>query len=167
MTLAKCVFGFSAVVFYGHLSKQGKTMKTWEKTREQNLASHSSGRYHALAFANGKEIWKSLLTSHFSVAKSRLAEFLKEHREKQAAGSIEASAKMTFADALKIHQQKQADNLNIKPSTRHYWNQVFVSLMKSWPGLGGAWSPAHHDHGLQGIRGPSARRLHPPATTTP
>src|SRR5206468_1660919 len=23
----------------------------------------------------------------------------------------------------------------IKPSTRHYWNQIFVALLKSWPGL--------------------------------
>jgi integrase len=47
----------------------------------------------------------------------------------------EASAKTTFGEALKIHQQNQADDVTIKPSTRHYWNQVFVALLKSWPGL--------------------------------
>ena len=60
-------------------------MKTWEKTREQNLVRHKSGRYYARTFGNGKEIWKSLRTAHFSVAKARLAEFLRDHREKQAA----------------------------------------------------------------------------------
>jgi hypothetical protein len=25
--------------------------------------------------------------------------------------------------------------VTIKPSTRHYWKQVFVALLKSWPGL--------------------------------
>src|SRR5947207_5700764 len=110
-------------------------MNTWEKTREQNLVRHTSGRYYARAFGNGKEIWKSLRTSHFSVAKSRLAEFLKEHREKQAAGASEGSAKMTFGEALAIHKQNQADDVTIKPTTRHYWNQVFTALIKSWPGL--------------------------------
>lgn len=110
-------------------------MKTWEKTKEQNLVRHTSGRYYARAFANGKEIWKSLKTSHFSVAKARLAEFMREHHEKQAASAGEASAKMTFGEALKVHQQNQADDVTIKPSTRHYWNQIFVSVLKSWPGL--------------------------------
>ncbi len=110
-------------------------MKTWEKTREQNLVRHSSGGYYARAFGNGKEIWKSLKTSHFSVAKARLAEFLKEHRDKQAASSGDGSAKMTFAQALAIHQQNQADDVKLKPATRHYWNQIFVALFKSWPEL--------------------------------
>jgi integrase len=42
---------------------------------------------------------------------------------------------MTFCEALKIHQQNQADDVTIKPTTRHYWNQIFVALLKSWPGL--------------------------------
>lgn len=110
-------------------------MKTWEKTREHNLVRHKSGRYYARTFNNNKEIWKSLRTAHFSVAKARLAEFLREHREKQSVGVSEASAKMTFGQALKIHQQNQADDVTIKPTTRHYWNQVFAALLKSWPGL--------------------------------
>jgi integrase len=110
-------------------------MKTWEKTREQNLVRHKSGRYYARTFNNNKEIWKSLRTAHFSVAKARLAEFLREHRETQVHGVSEASAKMTFGEALKTHQQNQTDDVTIKPSTRHYWKQVFVALLKSWQGL--------------------------------
>jgi integrase len=110
-------------------------MKTWEKTREQNLVRHKSGRYYARTFNNNKEIWKSLRTAHFSVAKARLAEFLREHRETQVHGLSEASAKMTFGEALKIHQQNQADDVTIKPTTRHYWKQIFVALLKTWPGL--------------------------------
>ena len=109
--------------------------KTWEKTREQNLLRHKSGRYYARTFANNKEIWKSLRTTHFSVAKARLAEFLREHREKQVDGLSAASAKMTFGEALQIHEQNLADDVTIKPSTRHYWKQVFAALLKSWPSL--------------------------------
>jgi hypothetical protein len=50
-------------------------------------------------------------------------------------GNGEVSGKMTFGEALKIHQQNQADDVTIKPATRHYWNQIFVALLKSWPGL--------------------------------
>jgi integrase len=116
--------------------KPHKSTKTWQKTRKPNLLRHKSGRYYARAFADGKEFWKSLNTSHLSVAQARLAEFLKEHRERISNGNGEASAKMTFGEALKIHQQNQADDVTIKASTRHYWNQIFVALLKSWPGLG-------------------------------
>ena len=109
--------------------------KSWEKTKVQNLVRHKSGRYYARTFANNKEIWKSLRTDHFSVAKARLAEFLREHREKQAAVANHSSAKMTFEEALAIHLQNLDDDVTIKPTTRHYWKQVFTSLLKSWPGL--------------------------------
>ncbi len=92
-------------------------------------------RYYARTFGNNKEIWKSLRTDHLSVAKARLAEFLREQREKQASTANHSSAKMTFAEALAIHLQNLADNVEIKPSTRHYWRQIFVALLKSWPGL--------------------------------
>ena len=112
-----------------------KATKTWQKTRKPNLLRHKSGRYYARAFAGGKEVWQSLKTSHYSVAQAKLAEFLKEHRERVSNGNGEVSAKMTFGEALKIHQQNQADDVTIKPTTRHYWNQIFVALLKSWPGL--------------------------------
>jgi integrase len=115
--------------------KLRKSTKTWQKTRKPNLLRHKSGRYYARAFADGKEVWRSLKTSHFSVAEARLAEFLKEHRERRSNGNCEVSAKITFREALRIHQQNQADDVTIKPTTRHYWKQIFVALLKSWPGL--------------------------------
>ncbi|PYL59079.1 MAG: hypothetical protein DMF30_00510 [Verrucomicrobia bacterium] len=116
-------------------SEKTTPVKTWEKTSQQNLVRHKSGRYYARTFNNNKEIWKSLRTSHFSVAKARLAEFLRQHREKQVAAANHSSARITFAEALAIHLQNLADDVTIKPSTRHYWKQVFTSLLKSWPGL--------------------------------
>jgi integrase len=118
--------------------KPRKSTKTWQKTRKPNLLRHKSGRYYARAFAGGKEVWKSLKTSHYSVAEAKLAEFLKEHRVCVSNGNSEVSAKITFGEALKIHRQNQADQVEtnqIKPSTLHYWDQIFVALLKSWPGL--------------------------------
>src|SRR5512133_3471611 len=84
------------------LVKQRKPTKTCEKTRLQNLLRHKSGRYYARAFANGKEVWRSLKTSHFSVAQARLAEFLKEHRQRVSNGNGQVSAKMTFGEGAAI-----------------------------------------------------------------
>jgi integrase len=117
------------------LVKQRKPTKTWERTRLQNLIRHKSGRYYARAFAGGKEVWKSLKTSHFSVAEAKLAEFLKEYRERRSNGNGEVSAKMTFGEAAVIHLRNLDDNLSIKPRTRDYWRECLAALQKSWPGL--------------------------------
>ena len=115
--------------------KQCKPAKTWERTRLQNLVRHKSGRYYARAFAGGKEVWKSLKTSHFSVAQAKLAEFLREHRERIGNANGEVSAKMTFGEAAAIHLQNLDDSARIKPRTRDYWREVLAALQKSWPGL--------------------------------
>ena len=117
------------------LVKQCKPTKTWERTRLQNLVRHKSGRYYARAFAGGKEVWKSLKTSHFSVAQAELAEFLKEHRERVSNGNGEVSAKMTFGEAAAIHLRNLDDNLSIKRRTRDYWRECLAALERSWPGL--------------------------------
>jgi integrase len=115
--------------------KQHKPTKIWQRTRLQNLLRHKSGRYYARAFASGKEVWKSLKTSHFSVAQARLTEFLKEHRKRVSHSNGEGSAKMTFGEAAEIHLRNLDENLGIKPGTRHYWRQRLAALVKGWPGL--------------------------------
>jgi hypothetical protein len=91
------------VLFYGRLCEAAQTHETWETTRLQNLVRHKSGRYYARAFAGGKEFWKSLRTSHFSIAQARLTEFLKDHRERYHSAPVggTASARMTFGEAVR------------------------------------------------------------------
>src|SRR5436309_1575817 len=115
--------------------KLRKSTKTWQKTRKPNLLRHKSGRYYARAFADGKEVWKSLKTSHLSVAQAKLGEFLKEHRKRQSHRNGEVSAKMTFREAAEIHLRNLDDNLRIKPRTRDYWRECLAALQKSWPSL--------------------------------
>ncbi len=115
--------------------KRRKAPKTWQKTRLQNLVRHKSGRYYARAFAGGKEVWKSLKTSHFSVAQAKLAEFLRQHRARVGDRTGEVSAKMTFGEAAVTHLQNLDDSVSIKPRTRDYWREVLAALVKSWPGL--------------------------------
>ena len=117
------------------LVKQCKTTKTWARTGHRNLLKHQqSGNYYARTFAGGKEIWKSLKTSHRSIAEARLAEFVKDHRKRLGNGG-QNSAKMTFDQATKIHLQNLDDNPRLKPRTRDYWRQRLVALNKSWEGL--------------------------------
>src|SRR5262249_20127900 len=105
------------------------------RTRVQYLVRHKSGWYYARVFIGGKEVWKSLKTTHFSVAQAKLAEFLKEHRQRVRNGSGEVSARMTFEEAAAIHLQNLDDNPSIRPRTRHYWRQRLAALTKSWPEL--------------------------------
>ena len=91
--------------------KRQKTGKMWQRTRHQNLIRHKSGGYYARAYANGKEIWQSLKTSHLSVAQAKLAEFLKEHRERVSNGNGEVSAKMTLGEAAAIHLRNLDDKI--------------------------------------------------------
>ena len=114
-------------------------MKTWEKTRLQNMVRHKSGRYYARAFEGGKEIWKTLRTSHFSVAQAKLA-FMKEHREREKHAEGVAAGRMAFGEVLALHQSSLDDSVRarrMKPTTAHYWRQIFAALRKSWPGLEG------------------------------
>ena len=64
-----------------------------ENPKAKSFLHHRSRRYYARAFAGGKEVWKSLKTSHYSVAEAKLAKFLKEHRERVGNGNGEVSAK--------------------------------------------------------------------------
>src|SRR5262245_10882577 len=64
----------------------GRKVGMWNKTGKENLVRHKTGRYYARVSTGGKEVWKSLRTSHLSVAQARLAEFLKEHRQRVGNG---------------------------------------------------------------------------------
>src|SRR6516225_8319706 len=114
-----------------------KPTKTWERTRVQYLVRHKSGRYYARVFIGGKEVWKSLKTTHFSVAEAKLAAFLNEHRQRRSNGNSngEVSAKMKFSEAAVIHLRNLDDDLSIKPRTRDYWRECLAALTKSWPAL--------------------------------
>jgi integrase len=113
--------------------------KVWNKTGKDNLVRHKSGRYYARVYAKGKEVWKSLKTSHYSVAQARLAEFLKDHRQRVGNGGggkdSLVSAKMTFGEAATSHMRDLDDNVKIKPRTRDYYRERLRALEKSWPNL--------------------------------
>ena len=114
-------------------------VKRWEATRLQNLVRNcQSGRYYARLFRDGKEVWKSLKTSHFSVAEARLANALKEHREKKSKKVDPSNARMTFGQASALHEQRLNEKVCLKRRTRIYVQEVRKALLKSWPELAAA-----------------------------
>lgn len=116
--------------------KVAQKTKRWEKTRLQNLVRNQpSGRYYARLYLEGKEVWKSLKTSHFSVAESRLAGLLKEHRENRKKEIDSSNAKMTFGDAAVLYMQRMEGDPSLKRLTRTYWRAINASLLNSWPEL--------------------------------
>ena len=115
--------------------KDQSTVKTWEKTRLQNLVRHKSGRYYARLFLNGKEIWKSLKTSHFSVAEAKLAELQREHRKRKGREFDPASTKMNFAQAATLYMRRVDEKASLKRRTKKYLHETLEALLKSWPEL--------------------------------
>ena len=111
--------------------------KTWEQTRVQNLLRHKSGRYYARLFLNGKEIWRALKTTHFSVAEAKIGEMQKETRERRGREVDPGDAKMKFEQAAMLHMKRLEEKVTIKRRTKQYWRETLEALVKSWPELNG------------------------------
>jgi len=73
------------------------------------------------------------------VAQARLAEFLKEHRQRVGNGGCgkdcSIPAKMLFHEAAEQHLRNLDNNVRLKPRTRAYWQERLRALEKSWPNL--------------------------------
>jgi integrase len=123
-----------------------KTVKTWTKTKIQNLLRHRSGVYYARHYSKGKEQWKSLKTELLEVAKTRLREHAGEIEGSANAHEAQAKGKMTFGEASKLFlerlkssglglQGKRTNRKRITESSIHYREQTVKALLKSWPEL--------------------------------
>ncbi len=108
--------------------KAESTVKTWEKTRLQNLVRHKSGRYYARLFLNGKEIWKSLKTSHFSVAEAKLAEVQKEHKIRRAKDVEPATARVFLVRESQKSIDRAAKKTGMTRITHHDLRHFFATV---------------------------------------
>jgi hypothetical protein len=99
------------------------------KDCQQNLVRHKSPSLLCADIRQQERNLEEPADSYFSVAKARLAEFLREYREKQVAAANQSSAKITFAEALAIHLQNLADDTTITPERAPLLEQVFTSLL--------------------------------------
>jgi integrase len=114
-------------------------MQNWGKTKVQCLVRNThSGIYYARARVNGKLLWKTLETDSLTVAKARLPKVLAELGRGSAKSVAMRSAGhpiLSFGDAATLHLANIQARVDLKPATKHYWNQVVAALLASWPDL--------------------------------
>jgi integrase len=78
---------------------------------------------------------KSLETTVLTVARQRLADELRKLRARAASAAAVRKGKMQVGDALAIYRERLEADTNIKQSTKKYYEQVLVALLRSWPSL--------------------------------
>ena len=83
----------------------------------------------------GKLIRKKLRTDILSVAKLRLADFVKEEREAAASNDSGSRGLMTFGDCVKLFLEQTEASTLLKPKSKKYRIDAIDSIRKSWPGI--------------------------------
>src|SRR5438552_6245797 len=112
--------------------------KLWRKTSYANLIRYDpSGNYFCRIRVRGKLIRKSLKTDVLSVAKLRLTDEEKKHREaaQRQLAFLRGRGQMTFGDALEIYRARVEASPDIKSKTKDYYAQRVDSLLRTWSGL--------------------------------
>jgi hypothetical protein len=112
--------------------------KLWQKTSYANLVRYNpSGTYFCRIRVRGKLIRKTLKTDVLSVAKLRLTDEEKKHRQaaQRQLALQHGRGQMTFGDAMEIYRARLIANPDIKSKTKDYYEQRIDSLLLTWPGL--------------------------------
>ncbi|MCX6880760.1 MAG: site-specific integrase [Verrucomicrobia bacterium] len=95
----------------------------FSKSKVQCLLRHRGGNYYASAKVGGKIIRRSLDTDDYNAAKLRLPAVLAEMR-----GARNSSEAGTLGAAIEAEANRE--DPAIKQTTRHYYQQIAVSLAK-------------------------------------
>jgi integrase len=108
----------------------------WRKTHFANLVRYvPSGTYFARIRVRGKLIRKSLKTDVLSVAKLRLADFVKDHREGAEVAKTASKGRMTIGECVAVFRKESDEDHRLKPGTKEYRREVIHAIVKSWPNL--------------------------------
>jgi len=112
----------------------------WERTNVTNLLRNRvSGTYYARVKVNGKQKWRTLETTLFSVAKLRLgdvekelrAQGLRERGEARTAGAEE----MSVGHFIGIFKQRTEHDVSIASATRERRATAIKAVVTTWPEL--------------------------------
>ena len=119
-----------------HTGTNGAKPSLWQSTQFSNLIRYiPSATYFARVRVGGKLIRKSLHTDILSVAKLRLADFVKEEREAAASNDSGSRGIMTFGDCAKLFLAQTEASTLLKPKSKKYRADAVDSIRKSWPGI--------------------------------
>ncbi len=108
----------------------------WERTQVQALLRNgSSGIYYGRWKLGGKQKWKSLKTSVFSIAKLRLIdEAAMVERLRGAARSV-SDAAPTIGELIDLYRKQTQLRTDIKLSSKASRMTALGKITKTWPGL--------------------------------
>lgn len=95
----------------------------------------SSGTYFAQVRVGGKLFRESLKTDVFTVAKLRLADFIREKRSECGADLRADAGRMTFGEALAVYRLRLDGDPDLKEGAKIYRRKCIAALLKSWPEL--------------------------------
>jgi integrase len=111
-------------------------LKTWNRTKHQQLYRHKSGVYYARISVAGKKTWRSLKTSTLGIAKAELDEMLKfTAHVKEVSLETTIEEHLTGARAIELRKAQIKNDASKKTATKRYWNEIIAALEKSWPEL--------------------------------
>ena len=112
------------------------SQKTWQKSSVANLYSYApTGIYYARPRIKGKVKVKCLKTDKLTVAKQRLADFLREEHRKAEAMDNTAAGKLKFGDAAETFKSRLAASKDLKPRSKEYRLERLNALLNSWSNL--------------------------------
>lgn len=112
----------------------------WERTPASNLLKNrQSGVYYARVKVNGKQKWRTLKTTVFSVAKLRLGDVEKELREHGRAANGEGRAtgaeEMQVKHFIGIYRERTNQDPSIEPATKERRGTAIKAVETTWPEL--------------------------------
>ena len=109
---------------------------TWERTPVQNLLRNGeSGRYFGRWTVAGKQIWRTLNTDVFSVAKLRLGVEAAKIEARRGRSAAVASGAGTVGDLMALYAERSQASTDLKPSSISARLVALKKLQKTWPGL--------------------------------
>ena len=119
--------------------KDENAEKGWERTNVTNLLHNGqNGTYYARVKVNGKQKWKSLKTSLFSVARLRLADFEAQVRSRRAVETGNTAAtkgeEASMTRFIAICRQRTDYDSSLAPATKTRRETAMKAILKTWPG---------------------------------
>jgi integrase len=113
-----------------------KKLSQWSATSTQFVYRHNrSGRYYVRAYHQGREVWKSLGTTNYSIAKAAARDRLAEIHKAKAISESMLDGKPTVGQAAELFRAIVQSDVSIKPSSKLYREQTVKTLFRTWPGL--------------------------------
>jgi hypothetical protein len=106
-------------------AKTSKIPAVWRKIRTANLYEHlQSGRYYAIAWVNGKQVFKSLKTDSVEHAKIKLPTVLKQFAKMGRRKENVVPPDTTIGQLSERYLESVRTSVKNKASTAHYRDQT-------------------------------------------